>query len=56
MLDFPNDGKESNEGRGISFLTSSAGYSQLIDKLTHITLETSSCIDLIFTNNPSNLY
>ena len=45
--------KENNEGREISFLTSSAGYSQLIDQSTHITKESSSCIDLIFTSNPS---
>ena len=45
--------KENNEGCEISFLTSSAGYSQLIDQCTHITKESSSCIDLIFTSNPS---
>ena len=45
--------KENNEGCEISFLTSSAGYSQLIDQPTHITKESSSCIDLIFTSNPS---
>ena len=28
-------------------------YSQLIDQTTHITKESSSCIDLIFTSNPS---
>ena len=37
----------------ISFLTSSAGYSQLIDQPSHITKESSSCIDLIFISNPS---
>ena len=45
--------KENNEGREISALPSSAGYSQLIDQSTHITKESSSCIDLIFTSNPS---
>ena len=45
--------KEYNEDHEISFLTSSAGYSQLIDQPTHITKESSSCIDLIFTSNPS---
>ena len=30
-----------------------AGYFQLIDQPTHITKESSSCIDLIFTSNPS---
>ena len=28
-------------------------HSQLIDQTTHITKESSSCIDLIFTSNPS---
>ena len=45
--------KENKEGREISLLTSSAGYSQLINQPTHITKEYSSCIDLIFTSNPS---
>ena len=45
--------KENNEGLKISFLTSSGGYSQLIDQPIHITKESSSCIDLIFTSNPS---
>ena len=45
--------KENKGGREISFVTSSAGYSQLIDQPTHITKESSSCIDLIFTSHPS---
>ena len=45
--------KENNEGREISFLTSSTGYSHLIDQPTRITKESSSCIDLIFTSNPN---
>ena len=45
--------KENTEGREISFLTPSASYSQLIDQPTHITKESSSCIDIIFTSNPS---
>ena len=45
--------KGNNKGREISFLTSSAGSSQLIDQPTHITKESSSCIDLIFTSNAS---
>ena len=45
--------KENNEEREISFLNSSVGYSHLIDQLTHITKASSSCIDLIFTSNPS---
>ena len=47
--------KENNEGREISFITSSADYSQLIDQLTHITKESSSYVDLILTSNPSFL-
>ena len=46
---------ENNKGCEISFLTSSAGYSQLTDQPTHITKESSSSIDLIFTSNPSFL-
>ena len=42
--------KENNEGREISFLTSSAVYSQLIDQPTHITKEPSSCIDIFISN------
>ena len=45
--------KENNEGYEIRFLTSSSGYSQLIDQPTNKTKESSSCIDLIFTSNPS---
>ena len=45
--------KENSEEREISFLNSSVGYSHLIDQLTHITKASSSCIDLIFTSNPS---
>ena len=45
--------KKINVGREISFLTSSAGYNQLIDQPTHITKESSSCLYLIFTSNPS---
>ena len=45
--------KENNEGSEISFLTSSVGYSQLIDQPTHITKGSSSCIDLISTSNPT---
>ena len=45
--------KVNNEARETSFLTSSAGYSQLTDQPIHVTKEPSSCIDLIFTSNPS---
>ena len=36
-------------------ITSTADYSQIIDKPTHFTNNSSSCIDLIFTSNPSIL-
>ena len=34
-------------------LTSSNGFSQLINEPTHIQINSSSCIDLIFTNQPN---
>ena len=37
----------------INFLTSSTGYSQLIDQDTSTTKESLPCIDLVFTSNPS---
>ena len=45
--------KRNNEDREISFFTSSAGYSQLIGQPTHITKESSSCIYVILTSNPT---
>ena len=45
--------KEYNEGREISFLTSSASYNQLNDQPTHITKEFFSCRNLVFTSTPS---
>ena len=38
-------------GREIDTLTSSAGYKQIINKPTHVVSNSSSCIDLIFSNN-----
>ena len=38
--------KDNAEGQEINSLTSACGYSQLINKPTHITKESSSCIDL----------
>ena len=35
----------------IDTLTSSAGYKQIINKPTHVISNSSSCIDLIFSNN-----
>ena len=42
----------SNAGKESESLTSTAGYTQLIDKPTHFFSGRSSCIDLIFCNNP----
>ena len=39
------------KGEEIDTLTSSAGYSQIIDKPTHILNNSKSCIDLIFCTN-----
>ena len=45
--------KDNAEGRKINSLTSACGYSQLINKPTHVTKESSSCIDLIFATSPN---
>ena len=45
--------KDNAEGRKTNSLTSACGYSQLINKPTHITKESSSCIDLIFATSPN---
>ena len=47
------DDSESDEGIRIDAITSSYGLSQLISDPTHILGNSSSCIDLIFTNNPT---
>ena len=38
-------------GKEIDFLTSSVGYTQIIDKPTHVINKSKSCIDLIFCTN-----
>ena len=45
--------KENVEGLEINIITRAAGYSQLINQPTHITKDSLSCIDLIFTSNPN---
>ena len=45
--------KDNAEGREINCLTSACGYTQLINKPTHIRKESSSCIDLIFATSPN---
>ena len=44
--------KENAEGREINSLISACGYSQIINQPTHMTKDSSSCIDLIFTTSP----
>ena len=44
--------KENFEGSETN-ITRAAGYSQQINQPTHITKDCLSCIDLIFTSNPS---
>ena len=48
-------GNDINNFEGISIenLTSSYGFKQLISELTHLLPKSSSCIDLIFTNQPN---
>ena len=45
--------EENNEGREISLLTSSSGNNESTDQPIHVTKESPSCIDLIFTSNQS---
>ena len=44
--------KDNSEGRQFNSLTCACGYIQLINKATHVTIESSSCIDLIFAISP----
>ena len=44
-----------NIEKELNTITSTAGYSQIIDKPAHFTYNSSSCIDRIFTSNPSIL-
>ena len=44
-----------NIGKELDTITSTAGYSQIIEKPTHFRNNSFSCIDLIFTSNPSIL-
>ena len=43
----------TTEGSKLFSLTSSNGFSQSINEPTHIQTSSSSCIDLIFTNQPN---
>ena len=43
----------TSEGTQVDSLTTSYGLSQIVSDPTHILLNSSSCIDLIFTNQPN---
>ena len=43
----------TSEGTQVDSLTTSYSLSQIISDLTHILRNSSSCIDLIFTNQPN---
>ena len=47
--------KENIGGREINIITYATGYSQLINQPAHITKDSLSCIDLIFTSNPNSI-
>ena len=44
---------QTSEGSQIDYLTTSYGFQKLISKPTHILKNSSSCIDLIFTDQPN---
>ena len=48
-----HDDPDTNEGIEISTITSSYGLTQIINEPTHILPNSSSCIDLLFTNQPN---
>ena len=48
-----NSDINTNEGTKIDAVTSSYGLKQLISQPTHLLANSSSCIDLIFTDQPS---
>ena len=45
--------KQSKEGDCLFLISSTSGYTQLINSATHIIGNSSSCIDLIFTQQPN---
>ena len=44
---------QTSEGSWIDYLATSYGFQQLMSELTHILKNSSSCIDLIFTDQPN---
>ena len=45
--------KQSKEGDSLFLISSTSSYTQLLNTATHITGNSSSCIDLIFTQQPN---
>ena len=45
--------KQSKEGGSLFLISSISGYTQLTNSATHITGNSSSCVDLIFTQQPN---
>ena len=48
--------KTSYEGSKIDAISSQFGLQQLITEPTHLVVDSSSCIDLIFTPQPKSIY
>ena len=48
-----SNGINTTEGLKVSSMSSSVGFTQLINEPTHIQSSSSSCIDLIFTDQPN---
>ena len=48
-----HDDPDTDEGIAISTITTSYGLTQIINEPTHILSNSSSCIDLLFTNQPN---
>ena len=48
-----SDDIDTNEGLEIESLTNLYGFSQMLSEPTHVLSSSSSCIDLIFTNQPN---
>ena len=48
--------ESENNGKELDIITSTAGYTQIIEKPNHFTKHSSSCIWLIFTSNSCYTY
>ena len=47
------DDTQTSEGSRIDYLATSYGFQQLMSEITHILKNSSSCIELIFTDQPN---